>query len=442
MIAMKVHRFRRSTFTRNVLAVATGIAAAQGISLLFTPLLTRIYGPEIFGSLAIFNTAVSIGLPLVTLGYPAAIVQAREEKGAIALARLSLLSVAVVIPVVFFCIFLFQESLVSWIGAPVAPGLLYLIPLALLFGALLSVGNQVAIREGLFQEKARSYVASTLVTNLGKLAAGLISPSSLALVGIASIRGLLNFTLLLALIQQRGVFAIRRWFGFAGAADAAKEHSHFALYRMPQSVLNATAVGLPIILLTSLSGVGTAGQYSLTTQVLGAPMVLLGTSVGEVFYPKITRAIQNRSRDAWDHTVKATFALAATGLIPFGLVVFFGPELFSVLLGAEWYRAGEYAQWVAPWLAMTLATRPIVAAFPVLRLQAYLLGQEVFSVIARASAIMVGVVYFGSDLVAVALFSMVGAGLMIALALVGFWRLRREVDSWKKEDLQLKLRRR
>lgn len=46
----RINYFSRSKFVRNVLAVATGVAAAQAISLAFMPFLTRLYGPEAFGA--------------------------------------------------------------------------------------------------------------------------------------------------------------------------------------------------------------------------------------------------------------------------------------------------------------------------------------------------------------------------------------------------------
>lgn len=436
VVKLRARRFRQSHFVRNVAAVATGVAAAQAISLMFMPILTRIFGPEAFGALAAFSALLNILTPMATLGFANAIVMAKNEEEATAVARLSLVCAVVVAPLGGIGVLLFQSTLAVWTGLEKTPELLYLIPVALMLTALLSVADQTAIREGLFGAKAKSKVVSTFVMNVSKLVGGLAAPVAWLLIVLETLARAINYFMLLALVPRQGAFRISRWFGVQGTVRAAKRHRDFAIFRMPQSVTNAAAVGLPVILLTSFFGAEHAGQYSLTTLLLGVPITLLGQSVGEVFYPKITSAIQNRSPDAWRQMTSATLVLGGLAVVPFSSVVVFGPELFALVLGEEWYRAGEYAQWVAPWLGLTLATRPIVASFPVLRLQAYLLFQEFFSVAARTAAFFLGLHYWKSDLAAVALFSAVGVFLMCMHLAVGTWTLRRRIRRWAIETSQ------
>lgn len=425
-----IKTFRQSKFVRNVFAVATGIAAAQAISLAFMPFLTRLYGPEAFGALAAFTAILNIITPLATLGYANAIVMPKTQEGANAVARLSLVSAVIASSVALIVIYAFQEQLASLAGLSSEPNLLYLIPTSLVLVALLSVANQAAIREGLFKAKSSSYVASTFIMNLGKLGVGYISATGITLIIFLIISNLINYTMLMARVPKVGAFDFRQWFGISGIRKAAFEHKDFAIYRLPQSILNAAAVGLPVILLTNYYGSSAAGYYSLTTLILGAPVLLLGQSVGEVFYPKITNAIRQQASNSLQLVIKATLALGGVAIIPFGTVMLFGPDLFAFAFGEQWKTAGEYAQWIAPWLACVLATRGILAAFPILNLQSYLLVQEVFSIILRSLALIIGLKYYQSDLVAIALFSVVGIMLMLGLAIVGVKKLIKESRLW------------
>lgn len=414
-----------SRFVRDVATVASGIAAAQAISLAFMPVLTRLYGPRPFGELAAFTAVVGIVTPIATLGYANAIVMPRTEEGAAAVARLSLLCTAVVVPLAFLCVFLFQPWLARWTGLEAAPELLYLIPVSLVLIALLSVANQAAIREELFRAKATSYVASKLVDNVGKLLGGLVAPSGFLLIVFFLISNAINYAMLLRLVPRKGVFLVRRWIGTAGVPQSAREQRAFALYRMPQSILNATAMGLPVLLLTSFFGASAAGQYSLAMLVLGAPVMLLGQSVGEVFYPKITARIRDGSPDAIAHLRKATVILFLVALPPFGIVMLFGPWLFEFAFGEEWVLAGQYAQWIALWSVGMLTSTASIEAFPVLQLQHYLFFQEIMSISLRVAVLYVGFAYFESDLVAIALFSIVGLLLTMALCFAPFVKMRR-----------------
>lgn len=413
----------QSQFVRNVATVATGIFAAQVISLAFTPFLTRLYGPEAFGVVGAFVAVLTILNPTVTLGFSTAIVLPSTEEGATAVARLSIFCAAFVAPAALVFIWVFESHLASWANLHSASYLLYLIPLSLVFTALLAVAEQMAIREGFFKARAISKVSSTLLINIGKLVAGLLAPSGLVLIAITVIGTVLNYFMLLARVPHRGAFQVKRWFGASGILEAVKMHRDFAFYRLPQSVINAAALGLPVLLLAAFFGAGTAGQYSLTSLVLGAPVMLLGKSVSDVFYPKITREISDGKQNAAKLLGKATSvsSLLAVGL--FGPLAVVAPYLFPVVFGAEWIQAGLYAQWVSIWMAGVIASRPSVAAYPALGLQKHLLFYEVVVTAARVVVLYVGARYW-DDLTAIAAFSVINALGYMALVGLAFLRLR------------------
>lgn len=402
----RIHYFSKSKFVRNVLAVATGVAAAQAISLAFMPFLTRLYGPEAFGALAAFTAIINIITPLATLGYASAIVMPKIDEEANAVARLSLVSAAIVSPIVLISVYVFQLQLAKLTGLEHQPNLLYLIPISLLLVALLSVANQVAIREGLFKAKSSSYVASTFIMNLGKLGAGYISATGITLIIFLIISKLINYIILMARVPKVGAFNFRHWFGLNGIRKAALDNKDFAIYRLPQSMLNAASMGLPVILLTNFFSTSAAGQYAITTLLLGAPVMLLGNSVLEVFFPEITNLVRENPANAFRVLYKSTLLMSLIGLVPFGIITLWGDLILPWILGEAWGRAGEYSQWVALWMFSVLITRPAVASMPVLKLQGFLLVYEIVITVLRIGSIYLGAA-LGSDLMAIKLFSLI-----------------------------------
>jgi len=419
-----------SHFVRNVAVVGGGIAAAQAITLVFMPIITRLYGPEAFGISAAFAALVSIITPLATLGYANAIVMPKSDADAAAVARLSILCgltlASLSLLVVHFC----SPWLAILTGLEQSPMMLYLISISLLFSAFLSVANQATIREGLFKAKARAYVESSLITNFGKLAGGLIAPSGLLLIVITMAGQVLNFVIQLLRVSRSDILKPRNWFGFGGAYEAAMVHKEFALYKMPQSILNAASVGLPVILLSSMFGTAAAGQYSLAAAVLAAPLILLGQAVGEVFYPKITRTIERKSPRARELLIKSTLGLTAAAIIPFGITMLWGDYLFLLIFGSEWRLAGEYAQWLSLWLAAALASRACLSAAPALGLQGFMLMREIASVFLRTGALYLGFIWQHSDVVAVALFSLAGTVINISIIYAAYSRLIHISQTW------------
>lgn len=264
-------RVKSSNFVRDVLMVGGGIALAQAISLAFMPLLTRLYGPESFGIAASFAAILNIITPISTMGYANAIVMPESDEDASAVARLSISIALFLIPITSLAVFLGKPWLAQWTGMQQSPNMLYLIPVSLIITAFLSVANQSAIRAQLFKPKARAYVESILITNINKLLGGLVAPSGLMLITLTILGSLTNFIFQILRVPRQGVLKPSNWLGLRGTLQAAKTQKDFAVYRMPQSVINITTVSLPVIILTSFFGPSSAGQYSLAALILGAP---------------------------------------------------------------------------------------------------------------------------------------------------------------------------
>ena len=418
-----ISRLKASHFVRDVAMVGGGIAAGQAIAMVFMPFLTRLYSPEDFGIAAAFAAVISIITPIATMGYANAIVMPDSDEDAAAIIRLSVLLSLFIAAIAFIAVYFGNVYLARWTGMESAPYMLYLIPLTLLAGAFLSVADQSAIRVGLFKAKARAYVESKFVTDISKLVGGMWAPSGMLLILLTIAGQITNFIMQMLRVPRIGVLNVRNWFGTIGIRNAAISQRDFAIYRMPQSMLNAASVGLPTILLASLFSASSAGQYSLAILVLGAPAMLLGQAVGEVFYPKITRAITSKSPEAYQFLLKVTVILLVVGIVPFGTVFVFGDYLFSLVFGTEWALAGSYSQWLSIWLLTSLVSGASTAALPALRLQRFLLIREIFAVIFRAAALYVGFYVFESDMVAIALFSFVGVLLSLSIVYVAFRRL-------------------
>lgn len=424
-------RLKSSNFVRDVLMVGGGIAVAQAISLAFMPFLTRLYGPEAFGIAASFAAILNIITPISTMGYANAIVMPETDEDASAIARLSISIAFVLIPISFLAVFLGKPWLAQWTGMQQFPNMLYLIPISLIVTAFLSVANQSAIRAQLFKPKARAYVESTLLTNISKLIGGFLAPSGITLIALTIFGNLTNFIFQILRVPRQGVLKPSNWFGFKGTLNAAKQQKDFALYRMPQSVINVTTVSLPIIILTSLFGASSAGQYSLAALILAAPSMLLGQAVGEVFYPKITRAIISQDASAYKLLLKVSLTLACIGILPFGFIFFFGEWVFSFVFGEEWQLSGQYSRWLSLWLLSTLVSGASIAAIPALGLQRFLLIREILSVILRVVALYIGFKIYDSDIVAIGLFSLAGVALSLLIVFMTFIRLRNDSNEWK-----------
>ncbi|GGJ98695.1 polysaccharide biosynthesis protein [Lentibacillus kapialis] len=400
-------------FVRNVVIMASGTAAAQAISLALTPIITRLYGPEAYGLMGVFMAIIQTVAPVAALTYPIAVVLPKREAEAKGLMRLSIYLSVGMAAVAALVIILFDKPLVQLFQlGDVAPFLL-LVPLVILFSAFMQTNEQWLVRTKQFGVTAKASFLQALIVQGGKAGIGFIHPAATVLIVLtASANGIKALLMLLLTTRYTGdaneeALSYRK---------LAKRYSDFPKYRAPQVFINGISHNIPVILLSGFFGPASAGFYSIGRTVLSLPIQLIGKSVGDVFYPRITEA-EDKGENLTRLIARATVTLALIGIIPFGTIVLFGPWLFSFVFGSDWVTAGEYARWMSLWIFFIFVNQPCINALPVLAAQAFFLKYSIVTVIIRTAALLGGYVLFSDDVAAVASFSVAAALLSLGLIL-------------------------
>src|SRR3569832_2124730 len=78
-VAARLQQLARRPFVRNVIALTTGTAAAQVVTVIFAPLVARQYGPAAFGALGAFTAVLGVLAPGASLTYPIAMVLPKDD---------------------------------------------------------------------------------------------------------------------------------------------------------------------------------------------------------------------------------------------------------------------------------------------------------------------------------------------------------------------------
>src|SRR5699024_3494348 len=126
-----IKQLTKNKFVRNVIIVASGTAGAQAITMLFSPIITRMYGPEAFGVMGTFSAMINIIIPVAALTYPIAIVLPKKHKEAKTIMKLSMLVALILSSISLLTILLFKESISSLFKLDDISNYLYLIPLVI-----------------------------------------------------------------------------------------------------------------------------------------------------------------------------------------------------------------------------------------------------------------------------------------------------------------------
>ncbi|GGK05622.1 polysaccharide biosynthesis protein [Pseudomonas matsuisoli] len=413
----------RNRLLRNILTVVTGTAGAQAVTMALMPVITRLYGPEAYGVLGVFLSLVMMTVPVAALTYPMAIVLPRRDVDAHSLIRLSLLTGALFAGISALLLAVWGTQLANMLDMqPVEPYLM-LLPFTMFSAAALEIIQQWLYRKQRFRLTASTGILHSLVFNGGRCLAGLIHPTVVVLLCTTAFSQALQALMLLVgfkrTAHKQAPASVPAEHADteppATMREMALRHSDFPLFRFPQLLINTLSQNLPTLVLAAHFGVAAAGFFALCKQTLSMPTNLIGKSVADVYYPRLSKAAHNKEPIA-GLLMKATCALGLVGLVPFGLVFAAGPWLFAFVFGSEWHVAGEFARWLALGEYMILVSRPCTVAVPVLNLQGRFLIFEIVSTALRIGSLAVGVLLLDEALSTV--MSFVGATILIYTAMI------------------------
>ena len=415
----QLSNLKKSRFIRDVSIVAGGTAAAQAITVAFSPIITRLYGPEAFGILGVFIAIVGMITPAASLAYTHAIVLPASDSDAKAIVRLSILIASCFNTLLTVVIVFYHEQVAIFFGFGVSAYYLLFIPVVIFFVIVEKTLNNWLIRKKQFSSMSGVAVVQAAAVNSTKAGFGLILATAPVLI-VFNVIGHIFHAFLLWL-KARATYTNQNnqevpvvFEKKVSIKTVAHTYRDFPLYRSPQLILSAISHSIPTLMLAAYFGPVPAGFYALSRRVLVMPKFIISNSIGKAFMPRLAEAAQ-KGVSLRPYLIKATTGLAFIGLLPFASVFVFGPWLFGFVFGTDWISAGEYARWLAIWLYFGFILVPCEKAIPFLGLQGYYLIYEILMFIAQFGTLIYGAIVLKNDTTAVALFSIAGAALFICL---------------------------
>lgn len=420
IMASLIRRLRSSELVSNVLILMSGTAIAQAISWIAAPVLTRIFTPDSYGVLAVFVSLAALLSVLGTLRYDQAILLEQDEDSA---GRILILCL-------FFSICVAALALVAGVTLSGPLGELYpdseiigfsiWIPLLALTMGVRTAAGMWSVRSKRFKKVASSDVLDAGCRVTVQLTAGLLGAGTAGLIGGPVVGTTAAAVFLAAYIIKGGVPGYLRHLDVRKTWLLAKRHYRFPLYSAPTAVFERFSKRSPVFLFAIFFSPVEVGYYWLASTVLVQPIRLLARSTRKAYYQRAVELSQ-KGKSLAPIFIKTTCAMGVFPILPMACLVLFGPQLFEFVFGAEWRRAGEYAQWLSLIPIVTLMRMPSIQLAPIYNQQGQLLAYQTAHMIARVVAIVVGAL-LGDDLLAIALFS-ISTGVVSMLIIWHFWRL-------------------
>ena len=340
-------------YLKNILSVSGLTFISQAISLLTTPILSRVFSPKDYGEIAIYTSIIAVMEACASLSYASGIALDKSLKEAKATTQLC---------IVITCAVGFLGMLVVGTVNIFSPGNALLRLFIIALPIMVIFPDVSAAYEGWLKRcKKYNYIGILNIINVVltfgmSLAMGLLGYKSSGLIIARCISAIL-FACIVYLIVVRTTEYKKLSVSIDEIKKQAIVHKRFPLFQMPFIVMNSFSGQLPTIIMTSFFPAEEIGSYSKASSISAIPSQVIGKSVGTVFYQEgALLDSEEELQRVSVFTYKRLLLLG--GLLAFSLASF-GPIVFGFVLGEQWYQAGIYSAIIAPLVAAVFINQPL-----------------------------------------------------------------------------------
>ncbi|WIV45293.1 lipopolysaccharide biosynthesis protein [Glutamicibacter nicotianae] len=344
---------------RGASALASSSIIAQGIALLVTPILSRLYEPEAFGYLTLVVSITGMVTPAIALRLESALMLDRRDDVASALFALGLIAATLIsgltilgLEICFFLGLLEPMAKLSgfslWVG-----GITFLSGLFILLG-------QFALRERNYQAVASRNITqgfSTSLAQLGLAATGLSASGLIIGFFVGRLAGVVPLI--------KSARSQIRTFSRADMRYGLYRYRSFPLIFAPAALLNASALAAPILFVGVYLEVKDAGQYGMAERVLAVPIVIVAAALGQIVEARLAFHYREQVHGSSRYYLQISMLLAGFSLVVGAVVWIWAPTLIPFILGPEWQIAASIMQLLVPMLMTRLIASPLSKALVV-----------------------------------------------------------------------------
>lgn len=403
----------KGNFIGNVIKMFAGNISSQMIIFIAAPIITRIYDPVDFGMMSLIEAAIMIGAVIANLRYERAIMLPKSDDEADNILFLCLLTNVLMSFIALLLIIFFGPLIGEMVGEPEMVKWLWFVPAGVLLFGIREPLTYWFGRRKKFGIIAWAQVSQSIWSVLTKVIAGFVFGSTSLWLIVGNLNGFLFSAVPLFIMCLK--IRLKELSGKITKdkiVTVAKKYREFPIYSSWTALINAIAEDVPIFLLSYYYSVSVVGYFALANKMLRKPIVIISSSITKVLLEKI--ASLNANNNPLDSAfTKTTMGLGAIGILPFGIIFIWGPDIFSLIFGNEWKIAGEYARVLTPWLFISFMMNPANQVITVKQKLRFNLIFHIILAAARFIAIVIGAKMTSNVLIPLSMLSGVSTILFI-----------------------------
>jgi len=424
-----IEKFKSSAFAKNVAMIAGATLFAQTLSIIISPILTRLYTPEDYGVLALFNSFIIIFSVIGSLNYHKAIPIADNDCQASNILFLCLIILVVLVFSVAVFLTLFDSVIFKLFNSSKLSEYKYLIPISILLVCAYSVFQHWAYRKRNYKLITKTSFQQSIIGSAAKLLLGFFNTGALGLIlGTVASQSVGIVSLITPYLRTN-----RLRYEKKEIISNIKRYSKFPIFTTPGELLYVLSSQLPIFFISALYDVQTVGCFGFANTILGLPLSLLGISIGQVFYAEAANIGKNNPIKLKKEINKLVIASSVAGLVPLLVVIIFGEDLFALIFGEKWREAGVYARILSILAYVSFIVMPIGRVLEIIEKQKEALIMHVARLIFLIAVFMISDFLLISSLSTVVLY----VAAMSFISLIGLMVLNILINNEIRRHVRL-----
>ncbi len=327
--------------------IGSGAAIAQIISIVSSPIITRIYSPVDYGTLSVFISLISILTVVASFKYDNAIPVPENDEDAELLLILSLLICALMAILIFIILIFTGNYLATLLHFESIMPYYWLLCIGFIGIAIYQILTYWVIRKKEYTTITQTKISQSIAGLVTKIILGLLSFGSLGLICgeiIGRIMGIgtLGRTILPRMWKSRNKIDLKK------IRAVGIHYKKFPVFSMPAALISVVSTQAPVLFISMIFGLQTVGLFSLSYSMLLLPVSLISSSITQVFFGEMSdlyRKKSDRMLSFYRYTTKNLFIFGAP-IILIGSI--FSPLLFPIIFGEAWKESGIFALPLCP----------------------------------------------------------------------------------------------
>lgn len=338
---------QKNSFLQKVTWLFSGLFLVQVINIIFALLLPKIYSPQSFSVFGIFISTILILSEIINLRLDQALMIPENEEESIFIYRKAVNSATIISFIVSICVGLYYWS--SWYNSEYSS--LLWIPLSIILQGWIQPTLSYCNRSQLYKKINTSRIAQAIVMGLVSCMPFIIFTKKIFLIEGYVAGQLISLLLLIPLIYKLLETEVK------SKHLSIEPYIKFPKYGTFSSLLNTISRNSVIYILNFFFTPYLVGLYTFTNRLVQAPIGLVTSSIGQVYFRDASRAESPYELKKLTFSIERILAIIA--VLPVSIALLFGPQIFEFLFGAEWRGAGEIARYLALWYGTSLIVTPL-----------------------------------------------------------------------------------